>query len=438
MVLVFSWIGSQEEARAEPAPARMPAAVLWLGAGAAGVAGAGDAEKTVAAIGRALLGSKQLRPIEDAEARHMLVAGGPRARVDEKLAEGKARFAALSDLGAADASLGEAEAIALAELPSEVACARLVEVERLRLRYAELVKGEEPAVRAAMLLGACEVKPTEEDAAAIARHPARAGAGSAGQGAVSRQAGQAMQIPGQAGVRIESEPVGAEVRLDLRLIGKTPMVLPEVRRGDAFVDVELPGYRKVHRAVPAAGTLSVALAKDDRVGELIDRVREAAGNAPESDFAEIGRRVGAARLLVLRRGDGALQARVLEVATAAWTKLPIAIDAKSEDDAAVQAVALLAAKPESDSLAARTQRPAQKGAAGAGGPAGAVGPAAAGTAQKGQNMQGAGAALGGKDATAGWKHWYTWVVGGALVVGVGAFVIANHVGDDQVTIHVSH
>src|SRR5205823_950178 len=134
-------------------------------------------------------------------------------------------------------------------------------------------------------------------------------------------------------VRVESEPEGAAVFLDLVEIGKTPLDLPLGRDPAALVDIELAGHAKVHRAAPAPGTLAVALGPGDplaeRVAERVDRLR-AAGELAEAELAELGRAVGAARLLVARYRGGvasvggaasaAVEVRVLDVGTGRWSK----------------------------------------------------------------------------------------------------------------------
>jgi hypothetical protein len=91
-------------------------------------------------------------------------------------------------------------------------------------------------------------RPTE---AATARAPARAAAGAT--------------LTGSGPLTVESRPVGAQVFLDGRLVGVTPLMLPDVAAGDHAVHLELEGYRRWSSAVrimPSTG---------NRVAASLDR-----------------------------------------------------------------------------------------------------------------------------------------------------------------------
>src|SRR5579883_751452 len=240
-LLIAALVLLSQAARAE----RAPLAVLWLGA---------PDERVQSAIDGALGGSRELRPLDDEAARRVLLDGGAGSRVAALVADGKARFASLTALDEADRRLAEAESVALRAMPIAEACPRLVEIETLRLRYAELQLDAGAAARAARILAACAPSPSPELAAAIARHPAP-------------------PAPAQPPARVESEPPGATVFLDLRPIGKTPIDLPPARRPDALLDVELPGFRKVHREAPSSGVLAVVLSRGEDLGALVDGAR---------------------------------------------------------------------------------------------------------------------------------------------------------------------
>ena len=274
---------------------RAVTAVLWVGGeGGAAVAAQVDA---------ALAGSTSLAPIAEADAKRLLLEGGPATRVRERVAAGRDRLASLRDLPEADRLLAEAEDIALVELPVAAACPQVAEIARLRLRLAELHRDEPRAVHAALLLRACAAPATAEDTAATARHPAPS---------------PAAARP----LRVESDPPGASVFLDLQAVGATPLELTAPRRADALLDVERAGLRKAHRVLDGAGggTLAVALGRDDGLAALVDRVREGAEAKP-ADVKELARRVGAAQLLALRGGrEGMLDARLFDAARGAWIK----------------------------------------------------------------------------------------------------------------------
>jgi hypothetical protein len=206
------------------------------------------------------------------------------------------------------------------------------------------------------------------------------------------------------------------VYLDLVPIGKTPLALPLARREGALIDLELDGYRKAHRQAAQAGAVAVALARDERVPGLVDRVRAAAGDAPEALVAELGRRVGAARVVVARRApNGRVEARVLDVASARWVR-PAQTFTDGDAAAGLVQYASLAAP-----LSSAGAQAAQAGAQGA-------------------TKKGAPSATAKAEAkpVPAWKRWYTWVAGGVLVALVVALVVADHVGSDQLTIDAKH
>ena|SRR5579871_107042 len=345
---------------------KVPVAVLWLD-------GPNDAVDEVA---RALAEAKQVRPIDGAEARQLLVEGGPRARAERRLAAARAAFST-GRCGEAAPDLDAAEEAALGELPVADGRALLGDVAAVRLMCADLARDDAAAARAAELYAASGAHPSTEIAAALARHP--------------------LPPPSaQPAVRVESDPAGATVYLDFVAVGKTPLDLPTERRAGAFVDVELPGHRRAHRAAPSGGTLALALAREDAPGALVDRIRAAAGAADDSYVAALGRRVGAARLLVARIKPGApdrLQARVLDVATAKWTAPAFEIPRAACGPALVEKATTVEKKT------APAPPPAPE--------------------------------------TPAWKRWYTWVAAGVLAAVVIGIVVANHVGTDEldVTVH---
>src|SRR6185312_8865023 len=74
--------------------------------------------------------------------------------------------------------------------------------------------------------------------------------------------------------------------------------------------------------------IKITLVKEDRLGALVDVLRAQAPDAPAPDVAALGKRVGAARVLVLMP-DGAqkLMARWLDVRSQKWAAAPIRVDA---------------------------------------------------------------------------------------------------------------
>jgi len=388
---------------APSARAERPAtAVLWVG-------GEGGAEACARVDAVLATADSAAAPLADASVRPLLVDGGPVTRVQRKTAAGRERFAALRDLPEADGLLAEAEAIALAEIPAAAACAPLVEIARLRLRFAELTRDEPRARHAAWLLSACAGAPAAaEDQAAIARHPA--------PGPVARP-----------DLRVESDPPGADVLLDLRPVGKTPLSLHGPRRAGALLDVELAGYRKVHRGLDEQrGTLAVALARDDGLAALCDKVRAGADDsgAAEGDVAELARKLGAAQVLAVRGGaPGTLLVRSFDTDKKAWSRPAQAIaspPAPGQLDGAALLAYLASAVPPAPATAAPAARPlAASASAAAASVATAPGPPPPPAAP-----------------VPAYKRWYTWVIGGVLIGGIAAWLIAGQIGSDQITVHV--
>lgn len=451
---------------------RPPTAVLWLPGEDATANG-----ELAQAIDAALAASTATEPLEVPELRALLREGGPESFVAERLAAGRARLASLSAVPEAAALLGEAEEVALAKLPRAVACPYLVEIERLRLRYAELVRDEATARTAARWLGACEAEPTAEEAAAMARHPDEP----------TSEAGS---------LRVESDPSGAQVFLDLRPVGQTPLTLPGPRRPGALLDVELDGYRKAHRTAPATGTLEVALARDDGLAALVDAMRARGYAATEVELAKLGRRVGATRLLVVQPSKADPEAARAEPAKTDSAKTEPAKDepVKTEPAKAESTVSENAgAKPETTvsheanaesaktgAVVSATEKPVDAVAATArvldvgrgawaepavhlnGADVGSLATQlvayamtdTAAAAQAAQVVASTGAPneIDKTKTTEAakpdgkkpedkpvpvWKRWYTWVVGGLLVAGIVTVLVVDRVGDDQITVHVA-
>src|SRR5438270_7001261 len=134
--------------------------------------------------------------------------------------------------------------------------------------------------------------------------------------------------------------------------------------------------------------MKVALVKEDRLGVLVDTIRGQAPDANPKDVAAVGRRVGAARVLVLLPdGPKKLLGRWLDVGKGAWAPESVRVDAGG--GAAMEHLAMYVAPKEL-----------------AGPPVAAV---VGAPPEKKKSRLGA------------WGKWYTWVAAGAvvaLVVGV--------------------
>jgi hypothetical protein len=71
--------------------------------------------------------------------------------------------------------------------------------------------------------------------------------------AESRSPAQSRASSGQGSIEIASRPSGAQVRLDGRVVGRTPLSLPDVPRGTHIVGIELTGYNRWATSVTVTG-----------------------------------------------------------------------------------------------------------------------------------------------------------------------------------------
>jgi hypothetical protein len=425
---------------------RAPVAVLWLDSvGAPG----GQAEpqaseqgtQQVAALAtsldRALQEGREVRALDDPEVKRVLAEGGAAARVARRLAEAR-RFFAAQRLAEADAALAAAEDTALRELPVAEIGRPLGEIASLRLLCAEFLRDDAKADHAARLLGLVDFAATPEVKAAAERHRTAYG-----------------PFPAAPAVRVETDPPGAEVYVDLRPVGQAPVDLPLGRHPEALVDIEAPGYAKVHRSAPAAGTLAVALRRQGQLGHMVDTLR-ALADLPEADVAALGREVGAERVLVVRPRQATggaveiVEARVLDVAQGRWAKQAIAVALGDATGAAVVAAgdvtpaARLAAYSGSSALVGLDNK---AGEALVGRPlpthpailsALNARPTAVSSASLVRRAAPPPVKVSSSKTRSAWKKWYTWVIAGGLGAAIVGVVVANRIGDDQVTVRVSH
>jgi hypothetical protein len=415
---------------------RAPVAVLWLDSVAAP---GGQAEppppEQVALLDRALQEAREVRALDDPEVKRVLAEGGAAARVARRVIEAR-RFFAAQRLGEADAALAAAEDIALRELPVAELGRPLGEIASLRLLCAELLRDEAKAAHAARLLGLVDFAATPEVMAAAERHRAAYG-----------------PFPAAPPVRVETDPPGADVYVDLRPVGKAPVDLPLGRHPEALVDIEAPGYAKIHRSGLAAGMLAVALRRQGQLGHMVDALR-ALAELPETEVAALGREVGAERVLVVRPRQAAtggvevVEARVLDVAQGRWAKQPVTVSLGGEAGAGaaggVTPAMRLAAYAGSSALVALDGK---AGEAVTGKPLAThpailsalnARPTAVTSASLVRRAAPPPAKVSSSKTRLSWKKWYTWVIAGGLGAAVVGVVVANRVGDDQVTVRVSH
>jgi hypothetical protein len=376
---------------------RAPVAVVWLGDPTTVSEGARVAEE----VHRALSRSKTGRGLDGAEDRRLLVEGGPVTRAAQAQAHGEALLAKLK---CADAvrDFEAAERILLEEVPIAVTQTMLGSVERsLLFCYDNLGRGAD-ASRAAERLS--WTAGTNEDVAAlVARH------------LVPR--GWQPSFP-PLRVNVEIDPTVAprpqpQVYRNLQPLGVAPVVVPGGDPAIDVLDVEAPGYRRVHRELGrTGGDVTIQLVKEDRLGLAVDELR-ASGAEPSSEaVAALGRRVGAERVVTLTPDGAKIVAHVVDVKTRKWAAPPIKVDAQGQV--------------------------AMERLAGYGAPQP--------TAQGGTSAPSVKVADGGvkkeapqppkKSKWGSWGKWYTWVAAGAVVVLVGGLLIAQNVGSDSLTIQV--
>jgi hypothetical protein len=385
-----AWVGAAFAATmiaATPALAldRVPVAVVWMGDAESIAAGA---QRTVDDVNTALGRTQTARPIDGVEDRRLLVEGGPSTRVQMLLRRAEASFVKLKYADAAR-DYEAAEQVLMNEVPLEVLRHNLGDVERSLLACYDQLGRAADAARAAERLS--WTAGSNEDVKRL----------------IDRYWVPRTWEPAMPPVTVETEPPGATVYRDLRELGPAPQTMPG---GDATVDVidvEARGYRRAHRELRAGETVHVALVKEDRLGVLVDAIRAQSPDANPKDVAAVGRRVGAARVLVLLPdGPKKLLGRWLDVDKAAWAPESVRVDAGGP--AAMERLAMYAAPKE---------------------PAGPPGAAIAGAAPAPEKK---------KSRRGAWGKWYTWVAAGAVVALVVGVLIASKVGDDSLTVTASH
>lgn len=365
---------------------RVPIAVVWMGDAAS--LEAGGAQRTVEEVNLQLARTQTARPIDGTEDRRTLVEGGPATRVQLLLRRAEASFVKLKYTDAAR-DYEAAEQLLLTDVPFDFLRATLGDVERNLLACYDQLGRADDAARAAERLSWT------------------AGSNDDMKRLLDRYWVPRSWEPALPPVTVDSEPPGATVYRDLRELGRAPQTMPGGDPGVDVLDVEAHGFRRAHRELRAGETTKVALVKEDRLGVLVDAIRAQSPDAKPKDVAAVGRRVGAARVLVLLPdGPKKLLGRWLDVDKATWAPESVRVDASG--GAAMEHLALYAAPKE----------PA------GGAPVGAI------AAQP---------APGAKRSRLGmWGKWYTWALAGGVVALVVGVLVASKVGDDSLTVTASH
>ncbi len=246
-------------------------------------------------------------------------------------------------------------------------------------------------------------------------------------------------------VRVETDPPGAQVYRNLLPVGPTPAW---VEGGEApaptydptvpasptdFIDVELPGYRKLRRTLPVRGELVLALRPEDRPAILLE---QAALLEPGSDaqaavlrvLAEVvlaGKTPSPLRQIVIvwpkeRSGSAvsgeALLARVYDLDRRAWLA-PTAEVGAGPANGQAQALTALLRGPDGSTP------PGVASALAAGGAKPATGKDASSSKEAPK-----------KKGLFGNTKWYTWVVAGGVVALIAGLLIAEKASPEKVTI----
>jgi hypothetical protein len=367
---------------------RIPIAVVWMGDADSVAAGA---VKTVADVNAALARTHTARPIDGVEDRRTLVEGGPATQVQQLLRRAEASFVKLKYADAVK-DYEAAETILFNEVPLDFLRTHLGDIERNLLASYDQLGRSDDAARAAQRLSWA------------------AGSNEDMQRLLDKyNVGHMFQVA-LPPVTVDSAPPAATVYRDLQPVGAAPQSIVGGDPAIDVLDVDAPGYRRAHRELRAGEVVKVTLVKEDRLGVLVDSIRAQAPDARPKDVAAVGKRVGAARVLVLLPdGPKKLLGRWLDVDHAAWASDSVRVDSGGGE--AMERLAQYAAPKEPSGPPPSSVVAGSNNAVAAKASPKKVGP---------------------------WGKWYTWVAAGAVVALVGGLLIAQHVGSDKLTVTATH
>lgn len=228
---------------------------------------------------------------------------------------------------------------------------------------------------------------------------------------------------------VETEPKGAQLIRDLLKVGTAPGAVPGGDPEADLLDVELPGWRKVHRPLGSGEKLFFGLQAEDRLAVLSDAIsaREIGSAEQTAALGQLAglkdlRRPFGARLLVVgpaQRGGQAvagerLKARVYDLDQRRWLGPAADVPAGAASEQAQRLVALVQGKAP----------PAASGAS-----------VAKATPAKKAESTSSGGFLGLRFTKA---KWYSWVVAGGVAAVIVGLLVADHFSTDSVTVHAAH
>lgn len=222
--------------------------------------------------------------------------------------------------------------------------------------------------------------------------------------------------------RVDTDPPGARLLRDGVLVGAAPADVPGGDPAVDALDVELPGYRKVHRPLGSGEKVALGLRSEDRLGVLVDAVaaRPLGSDGQAQALQQLGK-VVSGRVLVLspRQQGGApaagerLQARVYDVGQRRWVGPMADLAAGTAEQQAQGALRLLQGQGAAPVLA----------------------PAA--VAQAAQKAEPKSGGFLGLNFSFSRKRWYNWVIAGGVAALIAGLLIADQFKSNGVTIHAT-